>query len=146
MFYQFQTRVVQNWITFHVLLQKMVLKTIKFISAACAKVVRDQTRSTTPCRLVSSKRICAKRYSADSMRKQPVNDLYKSRWKSWRLTNHSARIADKSYWVCKMASGSQIYRVWKVWAVSFFLTSIQAKHSIHFGRKLFLCTVSRIIS
>ena len=56
-------------------------------SAACAKVVRDQTRSTTPCGLVRSKRLCAKRYSANSTRKQRVNDLYKSRWKSWRLTN-----------------------------------------------------------
>ena len=39
---------------------KMVMKTIKFTSSACPKVVRDQTRSTTPCGLVCSKRLCAK--------------------------------------------------------------------------------------
>ena len=33
-----------------------------------------------------------KRCVADSTRKQRVSDLYKSRWKSWRLTNHNARI------------------------------------------------------
>ena len=63
--------------------KKMVMKASKFTSAACAKVVRDQTRSTTPCGLVRSKRLCAKRYFADSTRKQRFNDLYKSRWTSW---------------------------------------------------------------
>ena len=33
-----------------------------------------------------------KRSVADSTHKQRANDLYKSRWKSWRLTNHSAKI------------------------------------------------------
>ena len=34
------------------------MKTSKFTSSACAKVVRDQTRSPTPCGLVRSKRFC----------------------------------------------------------------------------------------
>ena len=38
----------------------MVMKTRKFTFAACAKVVRDQTRGTTPRGLVRSKRLCGK--------------------------------------------------------------------------------------
>ena len=37
------------------------MKTIKFTSAACAKAVRDQMRSTTPCGLMRRKRLCAKK-------------------------------------------------------------------------------------
>ena len=37
------------------------MKTSKFTSAACAEVVRDQTRSTTPCVFVRSKLLCAKK-------------------------------------------------------------------------------------
>ena len=113
----FSTRVARNCITFHVLLKKMVMKTSKFTSAACAKVVRDQTRSTTPCVFVRSKLLCAKRCVADSTRKQRVSDLYKSSWKSWRLTNHSARIVlpvlQNGFWLAN-------YRVGKVWAASIF--------------------------
>ena len=47
----------------------MVMKTSKFTSAACAKVVRDQTRSTTPCGMMRSKLLSAKRCVADSTRK-----------------------------------------------------------------------------
>ena len=72
--------------------KNMVMKTSKITSAAYAKVVRDKTRSATPCGLVRSKRLCAKIYFVDSTRKQRVNVLCKSKWKSWRLTNHSARI------------------------------------------------------
>ena len=43
---------------------------------------------------------------ADSSHKQQVNDLYKSRWKSWRLTNHSARIVmlvlQNGFWLANL--------------------------------------------
>ena len=47
-----------------------------------------------------------KRCVADSTRKQRVSDLYKSSWKSWRLTNHSARIVlpvlQNGFWLANL--------------------------------------------
>ena len=65
------------------------------------------TSSTTLCGLVRSKRLCAtERCFADLARKQRVSDLYKSRWKSWRLTNHSARIVmlevQNGFWLANL--------------------------------------------
>ena len=48
-----------------------------------------------------------KRCVADSTRKQWVSDLYKTRWKSWRLTNHSARIVmpvlQNGFWLANLS-------------------------------------------
>ena len=47
-----------------------------------------------------------KRCVADSTRKQRVSDLYKSRWKWWRLTNHNARIVmpvlQNGFWLANL--------------------------------------------
>ena len=108
--------------------RKWLWKQAKFTSAACAEVVRDQTRSTTPCGLVRSKRLCAKRYFADSTLKQWVNDLYKSRWTSWRLTNHGARIVmlglQNGFWLTNLLGRKSLS------CIDFFLYKFK-QHAVH---------------
>ena len=99
------------------------MKTIKLTSAACAKVVRDQTRSTTPCGLVRSKRICTKKVDILQIRRVNNGSMTLQVWIwTWIWIDYSnktdTRIALE--WPLKpKLGGSKIYleRKWVLIAV-----------------------------
>ena len=88
-----------------------------------------------------------KRCVADSTRKQRVSDLYKSSWKSWRLTNHSARIVlpvlQNGFWLANLLGRKSLS------CIDFFLHFLLLQLALKLcvtkravQRHAFLCVVS----
>ena len=66
-----------------------------------------------------------KKCVADSTRKQRVSDFYKTRWKSWRLTNHSARtvmpVLQNGFWLANLSGRKSLS------CIDFFLHKFKQK-------------------